>query len=120
PPGPGAPPPPWPPASPTPAARAGSVRWWWALGALGLLLLAAGGVVGWWYTRDTGPSHPDQWDARVVDLVDFVSDERGLAWRHPVHVDFLTEEEFEGEVTADVAELTDDQRRDLDHAAGWY
>ena len=39
---------------------------------------------------DDGPSHPDEWDPRVVDLAAFVEDERGLDFDHPVYVDFLT------------------------------
>ena len=33
---------------------------------------------------DEGVSHPDDWDPRVVELVDFVQDERGLLYEHPV------------------------------------
>jgi hypothetical protein len=34
------------------------------------------------------------WDARIVDLVRFVEDERELTFKHPVKVKFLTEAEF--------------------------
>src|SRR5690554_6091490 len=51
---------------------------------------------------------PDEWDERLVDLVSFVEDERGLDFRHPVYVDFLTAEEFSARTTVDDGELTDE------------
>jgi hypothetical protein len=56
----------------------------------------------------------------VRDLASFVADERDLAWEHPVLVEFLPEEEFEGEVTADEADLTEEEAQELSFAAGWF
>lgn len=56
-------------------------------------VLASGAYAGQlWRTR--GPDHPSEWDSRVSELVTFVERERGLAFSHPVHVDFLAEEAF--------------------------
>jgi hypothetical protein len=45
-------------------------------------------------TRDRGTPHPPQWDDRVEALAEFVEDERGIAFDHPVFVDFLAPKEF--------------------------
>jgi hypothetical protein len=50
----------------------------------------------------TDVAPPPSWDPRVVGLVRFVEDERGLRFRHPVHIDFLPDDEF-------VAQLGDDE-----------
>jgi hypothetical protein len=67
---------------------------------------------------DSGIDHPERWDARVVDLAEFVEDERGLAFDHPVHVDFLTAEEYTEATTAEAGDLDDDDREQLDVTAG--
>jgi hypothetical protein len=63
---------------------------------------------------DRGPDHPDRWDPRVATLADFVERERGLPFEHPVYVDFLTPEEYSGEVRTDETELTDEDRAEMD------
>lgn len=60
-----------------------------------------------------GVDAPDEWDERVVDLVDFVERERGLDFEHPVQVDFLTEEEFLDEIRHD-GNLDDEEREELE------
>jgi hypothetical protein len=62
--------------------------------------------------------HPDEWDPRVADLAAFVEDARELDFAHPVHVDFLTAEEYRAEATADEADLTDEDRAALAQDAG--
>lgn len=102
-----APPPPRPPN-----------RWRAPLGvaAGGIALVGVAGVTTGIFDR--GPSHPDRWDPRVVDLVDFIEDERGLAFDQPVHVDFLTAEEYTEETTTDASGIADDDRLELErHAA---
>jgi len=62
-------------------------------------------------TDDRGPSHPGDWDERLVDLVAFVEDERGLRFDHPVAVDFLTAEQYSERTRVDEADLTREDRR---------
>jgi hypothetical protein len=65
----------------------------------------------------SGPDYPDQWDARVLSIAEFVEDERGLEFDHPVHVDFLTADEYTDASTEDEADITDDEREELDRYA---
>ncbi|GAA4803120.1 hypothetical protein GCM10025786_02200 [Nocardioides caeni] len=81
-----------------------------------LLLGSAAAFGAWWLQRE--PDHPDKWDPRVVEFVDFVEDERGLDFEHPVYVDFLTDEEFDKEVSSDDSELTDEDREEIQQSEG--
>jgi hypothetical protein len=65
---------------------------------------------------DGGPPHPDEWDPRVADLAAFVAAERGLGFEHPVHVDFLTHDEYSDAVRVDRGALTDEDRAEMDGA----
>ena len=51
--------------------------------------------------RDDAPpvAFPTRWDSRVAPLADWVADARGLAFLHPVEVDFLSEEEYQARAT---------------------
>lgn len=103
-----------PPPPPGRAARAGK-------GVIVALLVAwLAGLVGfgWLVLQPTGPEYPEAWDARILDLVDFVEAERELAFEHPVHVDFLTEAEFRPEVTSDGSDLSGEEREDVDAGTG--
>lgn len=86
---------------------------------LALALLLTLGVVGaaWFVKR--GPDFPDEWDSRVLPFVEIVEEERDLEFEHPVHVDFLTEGEFEEQVTADEGKLTKKERKELKQAVGF-
>lgn len=75
------------------------------LGGAAVLILVLG---------DDGVDHPDEWDERVVDLVAFVEQERGLEFVHPVHVEFLTAEEYSELMRVDASEVTDDERADME------
>lgn len=77
-----------------------------AIAATAVVLVATRG--------DDGPSFPDEWDARVVPYIEFVEEERGLEFLHPVEVRFLDDDDFEAEVTADEADLTDEDRAAID------
>src|SRR5581483_9735042 len=75
--------------------------------AIGLALVAVLAVVGgglMWLGRDRsgGPPHPDHWDARILPLVHFVEQARGLTFRHPVAGEHTEPEQQErdDEVTA--------------------
>lgn len=63
---------------------------------------------------DTGPDHPESWDPRVLELAAFVESERGLRFHEPVHVDFLTAEEYSEQTTTDAEGLADEDRLELD------
>ncbi|MFZ6003509.1 MAG: hypothetical protein ACOYXM_06185 [Actinomycetota bacterium] len=67
---------------------------------------------------DSGPEHPDEWDPRVIDLAEFVEDERSLEFDHPVYVDFLTPAEYTEQTTEDEEALADDERAELARYAG--
>jgi hypothetical protein len=55
-------------------------------------------------------SYPSQWDPRVEAIAEFVERERGLAFKHPVEVDFLTAEQYHDiAVAGSDVEATDDQ-----------
>lgn len=83
-----------------------------ALLVAGLLLVGSAVAFGVWWMQH-GPDYPDAWDSRVVPYVEVVEKQRGLEFQHPVHVDFLTDEEFDQEVTSDDSELTDEDREEI-------
>lgn len=105
-----------PPPPPAPTSRA--ARRWpraVAVAVCGSLAVGIAGVVTGAFDR--GPSHPEQWDPRVLELAGFVEDERGLEFDHPVHVDFLSAEEYSAQTTTDEAGIADDERLELDRYA---
>jgi hypothetical protein len=61
---------------------------------LGLLALAAGFFVMLQLKPDGADSYPKHWDARVLTAVRFVEHDRGLAFKHPVAVEFLRPAQF--------------------------
>jgi hypothetical protein len=63
------------------------------------------------------PSHPQIWDSRVLPLVRFVERHRGLQFKHPVPVHFLSQRAFNDEVTTKPTTLTRADRAQLDEAA---
>jgi hypothetical protein len=67
--------------------------------AAALLVVAGVAVLAYIALRGGGSDHPAAWDERVVDLVAFVEQERGLEFDHPVAVEFLSDDEFRAEVT---------------------
>jgi uncharacterized protein DUF6782 len=94
-------------------------RWIMALAALLFLAVAAAFVVPR-ILRDEPAASATQssapaasWDARVQDLVNFVEQERGLTFDHPVPVNFLSPEEFRKEVTTSATDLTPKDKRQL-------
>ncbi len=102
-------PPPPPPAETAPA-RPGSLTAA-TTGALGLLagvvaLLLVGSTSGW--------DHPDTWDERVAHLVPVVEASRGLEFRHPVRVEFLTPEEYSEYARIEAEDLTDEDEVSLE------
>ena len=88
-----------------------------ALAVTGALLIGAAVGAGVWWTN-RGPDHPDEWDARVLPFVKVVEDERGLGFEHPVYVDFLSEKEFKKEVTSEEADLSAEERKEIEQSEG--
>jgi hypothetical protein len=83
-----------------------------------LIVVAVVGAAVALLLGEDGPGHPKQWDARVLDLVDFVADERGLEFDHPVYVDFLTPDQYTEQTTSSDDEIDDESRAELDVYAG--
>jgi hypothetical protein len=64
------------------------------------------------------PTYPKHWDARVEPYAKMAEKQRGLPFKHPVSVRFLSAVEFEKTVTADRKKLNADDRTELRHFAG--
>ena len=64
------------------------------------------------------PSHPDECDPRISDLVDLVERERDLQFLHPVYVEFLSEEEYQARA-GEYEELSE-ELAELESVAGIY
>ena len=59
---------------------------------------------------DEGDEAPAEWDPRVVELVEYVEQERGLEFDHPVAVEFLTAEEYSAEMRVAPEDVTEGER----------
>ena len=113
------PPPPFPPPPPPPPppSLAGPRRLRViAIVTLGLIVLAAAAVV--LAVRDTGRGYPEAWDARVIDIVRFDERHRGLDFKHPVAVDFLTSEQYSEVTRTEAAALSEEEQQALANAEG--
>src|SRR3546814_7554365 len=53
----------------------------------------------------------------LARLAEFVEDERGLTFAHPVHVDFLTAEQYSSQTTSDPEGVADEEQAELDRYA---
>ncbi|MFN8017524.1 MAG: hypothetical protein U0P45_05320 [Acidimicrobiales bacterium] len=66
-----------------------------------LVLLLVVGIVGgtsYWIIKEDD-QYPSQWDQRVLPITQWVAKERGLAYKHPVKVNFLTEAQYTKQAT---------------------
>jgi hypothetical protein len=90
----------------------------WPFLVLAALVVAGGGVAAFLLLQDDA-KYPDEWDARVLPLAEFVQRERGLLFDHPVYVDFLDEAAWKEEAGID-ADLTDEERQQLEHGEGMF
>ena len=86
------------------------------LALVAVLAVAGGGLL--WVGRDRsgGPPHPKRWDPRILSLVHFVEQSRGLRFRHPVAVEYLSDADFRRTVADENAE-PEQQERDDEAAA---
>jgi len=70
-----------------------------AIGVIVLAVLLAGVGTLATVARSNGPSYPPKWDPRILSIVHFVEQERGLTFQHPVKVEFLDGAHFDKEVS---------------------
>ena len=78
-----------------------------ALIALGVVLALVVGTGVWWFGfRSSGPSYPARWDPRIQALVSYVERARGLTFKHPVYVDFLSDARFDKGVTTNSSDMS--------------
>jgi hypothetical protein len=108
------PPPPWgasgaPSPYPLPVApkrRSGS-----RAGVIAAVVIIVGAAIGLKLAiGDTGNDHPKDWDPRVAKLVSFVEAKRGLAFEHPVPVDFVSANEYTERSRTQEGTLTEEQK----------
>ncbi|HXH80131.1 hypothetical protein [Nocardioides sp.] len=95
----------------------------WVAVPLVLALLATIGFLGWAVFGGQTPtesSHPKAWDKRVKPYVKLVEKSRGFDFMHPVEVRFLPAGEFRKSVRADAAELSGDDREELEKFEGFF
>lgn len=76
--------------------------------ALVVLALVAGVV---YLVLKGGREYPEAWDARVQPITEWVAKERGLAFAHPVQVNFLTEEQYTAASTEGADSGVDEQEQ---------
>jgi hypothetical protein len=89
-----------------------------ALVVVGALVVLGGVAFVGLRLLDRGPSHPDEWDTRVLAIADWVARERGLGFDHPVYVDFLSPEEYAEVTRSSTQDLTDEAREEFAQGAG--
>lgn len=75
-----------------------------------LLLIAVAAVV----VAEDSDDPPSAWDRRVAQFIPFVESHRGLKFKHPVPVVFMSEDEFRKEISGENNDLTDDEREDIE------
>lgn len=83
---------------------------------VGVLVLALAGAGLLALFGDDGIDHPDEWDERVLEHVEFVERERGLEFEHPVRIEFLTDWEYSRYMRADEADFTDEELDELEQS----
>jgi hypothetical protein len=117
---------PWPPgypagawpAPPSPKPRASTARIVIIVAVvtavLGVALIGASFVIG------RVSQYPSSWDPRVADITDFVQRERHLDYKHPVYIDFLTDDEFNQTVTQSDSSLSDAEKQQIQQEVETY
>ena len=113
----------WSEAQPRPRSRRSHVLFRGAMALVGLTVAIAVAVAALPRIRSLSifqkhQSFPAAWDSRVVKLAQFVEQQRGLRFKHPVAIDFLTPEQYTAATTTPPAKVTATERKDLDRVAG--
>ena len=79
---------------------------------MAVVLVVSGGVIA--ANASGGDSlFPAKWDPRIAPIARQVEKLRGLKFKHPVDVKFLSVKEFEQEVGVDASQLTDEDRTEM-------
>jgi hypothetical protein len=88
-------------------------------GVIASVVFCAGVVAVIFHTSTHNrPPHPKEWDPRVLDIVQFDEEHRGLAFKEPVFVDFLDAQAYSDRVRTDETALTDEDKKQLKAAEG--
>jgi hypothetical protein len=66
---------------------------------VGVVALLAGAAI--YVVRHQSAAYPAAWDPRVAPVASFVPGARGLSWKHPVRVRFLTTGQFDSWIAAE-------------------
>jgi hypothetical protein len=80
------------------------------------VVLATSGLVIAANASGSDSLFPSKWDARVASIATQVEKLRGLQFKHPVDVRFLSAKEFEKEVGVDQSKLTDEDRAEIEQS----
>jgi hypothetical protein len=83
------------------------------LGIVAVLLVIIAGLTFVTLRRHGGTHYPRQWDSRVLPIVHFDETERGLLFKHPVEVQFMSPKDFDKAVTSDSGDLSDKDRQQI-------
>lgn len=106
--------------SPSPPDNRGRSRRRVAFVVAAAFVLLVPAMVAVLVSRNDGTSYPDEWDPRIQELADFVEEERGLEFEHPVQVDFVSEDEWRDRAQDAADDLSDEDRQLLEHGAGLF
>jgi hypothetical protein len=86
------------------SSRGAGVRSWGRIVLVVILIIAVIAGVVWWQ-RSRQPGHPSAWDPQVAPIATQVAALRGLTFKHPVKVNYLSVAAFNKSVTSTPAEL---------------
>jgi hypothetical protein len=102
-------------------ARRGANRRWPLVLAIigGVVVAAAVAVVAFLLFTSDGPSYPSHWDARVAPIATRVEELRGLTFRHPVAISYLSDADFEKRLTSTPEELKK-QHQEIEDATALF
>lgn len=95
----------------------------WVAVPLALALVATMGLLGWAVFGGRAASeatYPKTWDKRVKPYVKLVEKKRGFDFLHPVEVRFLPAGEFRKSVRSDDADLSSEDRDELEKFEGFF
>ena len=88
------------------------------VGVLATAAVIVGLVVVVFSRGHVGPEHPKEWDPRVLDIVTFDEEHRGLTFKQPVFVDFLDAQAYSDRSRTDQSKLTDQDKQRLEAQSG--
>ena len=78
-----------------------------------MALVCIGAAVAAFTLRHQGPSYPGEWDSRILPIVHFDEQQRGMVFKHPVQVLFLSPKTFDKLVTTSSGSLSKKDKQDL-------